>query len=143
VIEVPFETYTYADRVVVMDFIIDVCTFLPSRPTLIDLAILSDIVMIGDSCHGWIAFPIQMHLVYVFSGERPSYSHMVDYDVFRLFPGQQGFSEFEIGAMYHILFELVYLKRMRRTPIIQIATIVTILITLWVRIGRSKKRGTT
>lgn len=88
VVEVLFEAYTYANRVVVMDFIIDVITFLPSWPALINLAILSDVVMIGDSCHRWIAFPIQVHLVYVFSRERPLYSHIVDYDVFRLFSGQ-------------------------------------------------------
>jgi hypothetical protein len=99
VVEVSLEAYTDADRVVTMDFVVDMRTFFPSRTAFIDLTILPYIIVIPNSSHRW--FSIQMPLMYVLDGVRPSPAHMMNDDVFGSSSAPQVFPEFEFGVMDH------------------------------------------
>ena len=97
-VEITFKAHAYTLRVVVMDFIVDMGSFSVPWPSLTDLALFPDIVMVSNPCPRW--FFIQMPLVDCLNRVPSSPAHVMnDYILGLPQAGKQYLTKSEFGSM--------------------------------------------
>lgn len=101
--KITFKTDTDGDRIVVMDFIVNMCALFVPRATLIYLTVFSDIIMVADSSPELTVFcpPVPMPLVNLINVVFAHLLRVVNHDIIGFFSAPKVFSEFELGVMNH------------------------------------------